>query len=333
MSQLDIAHRHRRLGNDSRTCSELSLLSVLTKRSTPRVRLARTAANYHRIHQSHDAPIWHDGLSKGTTIWCNGCSLPFNISQLDVYYPPSAPSAPERTKPPILMFFHGGSLIHGARTWPERDLVHANLGAFFALQGILTVVVDYRLVPVVTYPGGSEDVSDAWSWVSRNLGDVGDTGRMFVLAHSAGGMHVAGLLLSPALYARVAVPGIRGVVLLGVPYEIPASVRTAADLIQAAELYYGNAKKVATTQPLGMLRRAEKEFVAALPPLRNMIAEREPRYISSAARAFGQLYASKGGRIENMVLDGHDHLSPIFALCSGQMEEWGVDVVEWLRNI
>lgn len=199
------------------------------------------------------------------------------------------------------------------------------------MKGILTVVVDYRLVPAVTYPGGSQDVLDALTWVSRNLGDVGDTGRIFVLGHSAGGIHVAGLLLSPSLYAQ-AVP-VRGVVLLGVPYEIPASNKTAADLRQAAELYYGDAKKAAASQPLGMLRRAEKDYVAALPPLRNMIAEREPRYISSAAKIFGQLYASKGGRVQTSVLDGHNHLSPIFALCSGQMEEWGMDVAEWVRSI
>lgn len=243
---------------------------------------------------------------------------------------PSAPPSPPSSKPPILLFFHGGSFTHGARIWPHRDLIHANLGAFFALQGIVTVVVDYRLVPSVTYPGGSEDVLDALTWVSLNLGDVGDTGRMFVFGHSAGGVHVAGLLLSPPLYARS--PPIRGVILLGVPFEIPASTKVAADVRQAAELYYGDAKKVAVHQPLGMLRRAEKEFVATLPPLRNMIAQREPRYIASAARIFERLYTDKGGRILSGVLNGHNHLSPIFSLCSGRSEEWGMDVVEWVRN-
>ena len=109
---------------------------------------------------------------------------------------------------------------------------------------------------------------DALTWVSLNLGIVGDTARMFVLGHSPGGVYGAGLLLSPPLFARS--PPIRGVILLGVPFEIPAATKTAVNIRRAAEMYYGDGKRIAANQPLGMLRRAEKEFVVALPPLRNM---------------------------------------------------------------
>ena len=79
--------------------------------------------------------------------------------QRDVYTPSlsAAPVLPLSSKPPILLFLHGGSFTHGGRIWQHRDLIHANLGAFFAIKGIVTVVVDYRLVPSVTYPGGSEN--------------------------------------------------------------------------------------------------------------------------------------------------------------------------------
>lgn len=218
--------------------------------------------------------------------------------------------------------------MHGGRLWPHRDLIHANLGAFFALRGILTVIVDYRLVPSVTYPGGSEDVLGALGWVSRNLTDVGDTDRMFVMGHSAGGVHVAGLLLNTTLYARS--PPLRGIIFVGVPYEIPAASKASGHFRAAAEAYYGGPKNVASHQPLGMLRQAKEDCISQLPPVRNLIAAREPRYISSAARTFAQLYARKGGRIDTTILDGHDHTSPIFSLCSGQMEEWGADVAYWI---
>ncbi|EIM92006.1 alpha/beta-hydrolase [Stereum hirsutum FP-91666 SS1] len=253
--------------------------------------------------------------------------------KLDVYTPPASSesaSAPS-SKPPILLFFHGGSFMHGARIHPHQDLIHANLGAFFALKGILTVIVDYRLVPSVSFPGGSEDVHDALTWVFHHLNDVGDIDRIFLLGHSAGGVHVAGCLLSPSIYTRT-VP-IRGVILLGVPYEIPFANKTAAGLWEAAKVYYGGAKKVASNQPMGVLRRADNEWIGALPHLRNMAAAREPRYISSAIRTFGQLYASKGGIVHTSVMDGHDHLSPIFSLCSGQGEEWGTDIAEWIRDV
>ena len=251
-------------------------------------------------------------------------------TQLDVYTPPTTDAA-SQAKPPILMFFHGGSFTHGGRLWPHRSLIHTNLGAFFAMRGILTVIVDYRLVPSVTYAGGSEDVLEALSWVSRSLKDAGDTDRIFVMGHSAGGVHVAGLLLNPILCVRS--PPLRGVIFVGVPYEIPASSKASGHFRAAAEVYYGSAKNVASYQPLGMLRRADKDRISGLPPVRNLIAAREPRYISSAARTFAQLYASKGGRIDTAVLQGHDHTSPIFSLCSGRIEEWGTDVAEWIQNI
>lgn len=172
---------------------------------------------------------------------------------------------------------------------------------------------------------------EALNWMSHNLKDVGDTDRIFVMGHSAGGVHVAGLLLDPILFARA--PPVRGVIFVGVPYEIPAANKTSGHFRAAAEAYYGSAKRVATYQPLGMLRRAHEDWISRLPPVRNLIAAREPRYISSAARTFAQLYASKSGRIDTTVLEGHDHTSPIFSLCSGQMEEWGTDVTEWIRGI
>ncbi|TFK52043.1 alpha/beta-hydrolase [Heliocybe sulcata] len=246
--------------------------------------------------------------------------------------PTSSSISPVSSKPPILLFFYGGGFTHGARIWhPNRDLIHANLGAFFALKGILTIIVDYRLVPYVTFPGGSEDVLCALTWVSQNLNDVRDVNRIFILGHSAGGVHVAGYLLNPSLYVK-SIP-IMGVILLGVPYEIPAANKTAAEFRKAAEAYYGDGKKIASNQPLGMLRRAGKDWVASLPVLRNMMAAREPRYVSSAVRTFGELYLGKGGKVNTIVLEGHDHLSPIISLCSGRGEEWGADIAEWIWDM
>lgn len=243
--------------------------------------------------------------------------------------PPSSAQS-SLSKAPILLFFYGGGLTHGARIYAHQNLVHANFGAFFALRGIITVIVDYRLVPGIVFPDGSQDVHDALAWVSQNLGDVGDVERTFIMGHSAGGIHLAGYLLNQSVYSQT-IP-VRGVIILGVPYEIPVGNKTAARIRETAELYYGGAKKVATHQPLGLLRRAKDEWVQALPPLRNMMAEKEPRYISSAVKTFGKLYASKGGEVDTITLDGHDHLSPVMSLCSGEKEEWGEDIAEWIHK-
>ncbi|KAF9482312.1 alpha/beta-hydrolase [Pholiota conissans] len=252
--------------------------------------------------------------------------------KLDVYAPilSSVPETQPASKPPIFLFFYGGGFTRGARINPSQELVHANFGAFFALKGILTAIADYRLVPSVSSPGGSEDVRDALAWISLSLCDIGDISRLFVMGHSAGGVHLSGYMLNPSIYNQSI--RISGIILLGVPYEIPVGNKAVSDFRSAAKLYYGDAKKVAANQPLGMLRRANKDWVVALPPLRNMMAAREPRYLASAVRTFGQLYASKGGTVQTNVLDGHDHLSPIGSLCTGEGEEWGIEVAEWILS-
>jgi len=60
------------------------------------------------------------------------------------------------------------------------------------------------------------------------------------------------------------------------------------------------------------------------------MAGSEPRAISTAMRVFARELKERGGTIDEFVLQGHDHLSPVLALSSGSGEEWGDDVVRWL---
>jgi acetyl esterase/lipase len=206
-------------------------------------------------------------------------------------------------------------------------LVHNNLGAFFASRGILTVIPDYRLVPSVVFPEASQDVHDALTWVIEHLTD-GDPVRLFVLGHSAGAVHVAGLFLMSSMLSAAVTRAVRGIALLGVPYEILN--KRKPDFRAAAEKYYGSAKKIAMNQPSALLRRADPAYIATLPPILNLTARSEPRVISSAMRVFAKEVKEKGGAIEEYVLDGHDHSSPILALGSGSGEEWGKYVAEWI---
>ena len=250
--------------------------------------------------------------------------------QLDVYHPSGSlnhsKESNETGTPPILVFLYGGGLIQGARSSP-CNLVHNNLGAFFASQGILTIIPDYRLVPGITYPQGSEDVRDALAWTTANLASESDnTSQIHILAHSAGGMHLNGFLLNPALFPPFA-HAIRGVALMGSPCNITPDMQK---LYPVAREYYGSAKMIAKEEPLSLLRRVSGEYVAKLPPLRMLVAGSEPRRISNSMRAFGEAFKEKGGVVDELVLEGHDHLSPVLALSSGTGEEWGYEIVRWV---
>ncbi|KAI5996757.1 hypothetical protein EDC04DRAFT_3096472 [Pisolithus marmoratus] len=58
----------------------------------------------------------------------------------------------------------------------------------------------------------------------------------------------------------------------------------------------------------------------------------EPRAISTSMRTFAREYRKRGGTVDEFVLEGHDHLSPILALSSGSGEGWGYDVVRWIMG-
>ncbi|KII91658.1 hypothetical protein PLICRDRAFT_38472 [Plicaturopsis crispa FD-325 SS-3] len=248
--------------------------------------------------------------------------------KIDIYYPPEVAKTVDR-KPPILVFFYGGGFVRGARSSPPQHLVYNNVGAFFANRGLLTAVADYRLAPSATYPGSSEDVRDALLWVIEHPSE-GDTSRLFVMAHSAGGVHVAGLLLSPSLFVPPLKQSLRGVVLVGVPYELLDGRRPEARA--RAATYYGSAGKVKGNQPLALLRRAADTHISTLPPVQTVLGESERRPVKSASRAFAQLFRSKGGTICEVVLPEHDHMSPILALSSGSGEQWGEDVILWIES-
>ena len=226
------------------------------------------------------------------------------------------------------MFFHGGGFTRGSRTSPP-SLVHNNLGAFFALAGILTVIADYRLVPHAVFPEGAMDVCDALLWIIEHVSE-GDASRVFVMGHSAGGVHVATMLLLPALFSPLLAKAIRGVILMGVPYEVTNN--KALPFRIAAEEYYEEEKKIALNQPLGLLRRAHKDHVTSLPPMRNILAENEPRRVRSANHVFLEVFKDKGGMVHEMVLEGHDHVSPILALISGIGEDWGKETATWILD-
>ncbi len=93
---------------------------------------------------------------------------------------------------PVVVFFYGGTWTSGDR----RD--YKFMGEALAERGILTVVADYRLYPVVRYPEFLKDSALAVAWSLDNAAMLGgDPARVFVMGHSAGGYNAAMVALDP----------------------------------------------------------------------------------------------------------------------------------------
>ena len=92
--------------------------------------------------------------------------------KLDVYHPVGGP--PVAT----VVWFHGGGLTGGNRSIPSA----------LKGQGIAVVAVDYRLSPKAKAPTYIEDAAVAVAWTFKNIARYGgDTNRIFLSGHSAGG--------------------------------------------------------------------------------------------------------------------------------------------------
>lgn len=106
-----------------------------------------------------------DSLSSGDSYIKERCVL-------DLYYPTDSSGFS------TVVWFHGGGLTGGHKELPEALMN----------QGIAVIGVNYRLYPKVKAPKYIEDAAAAVAWAFHHIAAYGgDTTRIFVSGHSAGG--------------------------------------------------------------------------------------------------------------------------------------------------
>ena len=106
--------------------------------------------------------------------------------KLDIYMPNNI-----KEPLPVLIFFHGGGLSRGNKSFPRG---HLGLPA-----DIIIVTPNYRLSgPRAKCPDYLNDAAAAAAWTIRNIGKYGgDPEKVFVSGHSAGGYLSAMIGLDP----------------------------------------------------------------------------------------------------------------------------------------
>jgi acetyl esterase/lipase len=131
--------------------------------------------------------------------------------KLDLYRPKG------RNACPVLFFVHGGAWRSG-----DKQLYGA-LGHTFARNGIVTVIISYRLSPQVRHPAHIQDVARAFAWTQRNIARYGGRAdQIFAAGHSAGG-HLVALLATDESYLKtekLSPRDIKGVIALSGIYVI-----------------------------------------------------------------------------------------------------------------
>jgi len=121
--------------------------------------------------------------------------------RLDLRYPTNRPGFA------TVVWFHGGGLTGGKRHFIELKRPEVAIAA-----------VGYRLSPKVEHPGYLEDAAAATAWVIKNIAQYGgDSNKVFVAGHSAGGYLSAMIGMDPRWLAA------RGVSNLQLAGLIPVS--------------------------------------------------------------------------------------------------------------
>jgi len=259
--------------------------------------------------------------------------------QLDIYYPTTTSSRSKTNKSPILFFIYGGGFTTGDRTLPSSDLIHACVGSYFTGKGFITIIPDYRLIPNVTFPAPVEDIRDAIKWILSNpeqlsistATTVPDLDRLFIMGHSAGAFITATLFLLPEMLASENFQTkISGIILVSGTYHFE-NVERGSEVFERSLKIWGSAEALGTNAPLALLEKASPTTLHALPETFIVAGEWEPERVWRSGDDFQKVLQSLTNRTtKKLTGSGHNHVSLIWGLGTGEGEAWAEQVVDWI---
>jgi acetyl esterase/lipase len=249
---------------------------------------------------------------------------------LDVFAPRDAKGRP------VVLFVHGGAWVFGDKNFFG---LYRSVGQFLARHGIVAVLINYRLSPLVHHPEHVKDVARAFAWVRRHIRDYGgDPDDIFLVGHSAGG-HLVALLATDPTYLND--PGLkltaadraalRGVIAVCGVYRIPKPdefSEMARDMLKAFQAAGGRQAALATSLSLLMRGGSDLNLFRlvfgdgekvreqasplyhvrkGLPPFLVLYAEAEMPKLAGMAVEFTRALQRAGNEAEVHQMNGYDH--------------------------
>ncbi|MEU4269638.1 carboxylesterase family protein [Streptomyces sp. NPDC026092] len=189
-----------------------------------------------------------------------------NCLNLNVWAPwPPPAGEPEATGRPVMVWIHGGSLVHGSSAVPVYD------GEAFARDGVVLVSLNYRLgvegfgvFPDAPANLGLRDQLAALTWIRENIGAFGgDPERVTVFGESAGAISLAALLASPLAKGLFR----RAVLQSGAPMALPLDRARRTTEAIAAHLGVPATARALSAVPAERLLDAQTEVTGKGSPL------------------------------------------------------------------
>jgi len=211
---------------------------------------------------------------------------------------------------PVIVFVHGGGWNSGDKNYKAGGAdVYANIGRFYAGQGIGVAVINYRLQPAVAWAAQVDDVRAAVTWVRSNIGRHGGSAdRIFLMGHSAGA-HLTSLA---ALSSDI---GVRGVIAVSGAALDLADERTYQ--VGADRKYYEHRFKGDGRD--GWQKRASPALLvsASSPPFLVLYATGEDDVFRRQSQVLHDALTRVGARSTLLTVEGESHTRMVLALSRG----------------
>ena len=232
---------------------------------------------------------------------------------LDVYQPETS-AGPA----PAVVFIHGGRNVRGDKSG------YANIGTYFARNGMVSVLANYRLAPEATWPNGAEDISGVITWIKENGSDFNiDSNRIFLMGSSSGAGHVASYIFFEE--NQLANDGVAGAILMSMPSSNLVSKFELQGEIAGGGYFGTDPDELASMSPVFAVEgRTIPLFIA--------FAELEPPVIQDQNMRMIQAVFDRDGMLPKVYqASGHNHTSMTRHFNTND-EALGLEIIEFLNT-
>jgi acetyl esterase/lipase len=218
---------------------------------------------------------------------------------------------------PTYVFIHGGSWNSGDKSLTAAgEDVYGNIGRYFAARGIGVAVINYRLLPDVTWREQMDDAARAVAWVGKSIKQYGgDPARIFVGGHSAGAHIGSYVALNSTLAKKHKLPLLAGAICIsGAAYDMtdPVTYQLGNQPSFYAERF---AEKGGNPD---WQRNASSAFYAkkGAPPFLILVAEGDSAPLRRQAKNFHEILIRRGVTSRLVTVPGESHIRIVLALTS-----------------
>lgn len=217
---------------------------------------------------------------------------------LDLYLP-----AQSGTKPPLMIFVHGGYWLIG----DDEYRIGPYIADVLTHAGVAVALVRYRLAPAAPHPSQAEDVAAATAHLLRQSQRYGiDSQRVFLAGHSAGG-HLASLVALDPTFLRkhgVSPKAVAGVISFSGLYDLTPRWPVTEDQRVATKKTFGdNPAILKQAAPIRHVR-------SGAPPFLILTAETDFLGFALDAKRFSDALERAGkNQVQRWIVSERDHFT------------------------